>query len=77
MSSGLHLDPRVWVTHQLHKGDLTALAALADGDGDGKLDKDRIGRLARRGFIAIQPSGRSHITPRGRIALVLRRLLPH
>ena len=74
MSFGFGLGPRTWATHQLHKGDLTALAAIVHG---GKPDDERAKRLARRGFIAVKPSGRCLITPRGRMALIVRRFLPH
>ena len=74
MSVGFRWGFRNWATRHLQKCDLSALAASPHG---GKFDEERTKRLARRGFVTVQPSGRCALTPRGRLVLILRRIMPH
>lgn len=60
-----------WVTHNLRSGDLTALSAVASGCAT--KDDERIRRLLQRGYI-VSKNGKLVITPRGRLALLIRRL---
>lgn len=60
-----------WVTRNLRSGDLTALSAVAHGCAT--KDDERIRRLLQRGYVAGK-NGKFVITPRGRLALLIRRL---
>ncbi len=64
---------RDWATRKLHTGDLTALAAVADGLA---VDEVRLKRLQRRGFLSQLDDGRVVVTARGRVALMIKRLTP-
>jgi hypothetical protein len=59
------------VTLDLRLGDLTALAAIAEG-WEQPTDS-RITRLKRRQFVSAGRDGRIRVTLRGRIALMVRR----
>lgn len=64
------MKPKAWATRGLARGDLTALAKL----GGNALDaSDRAVRLANRGFLR-KAGDHYAVTPKGRIALVVRRL---
>jgi hypothetical protein len=72
----LFLQPRVkpqrsWVTRDLYRGDLHALANLARGQ---VLDItfDQIGRLKDRGFLRMRRYGNCGVTFKGYAALILR-----
>ena len=65
---------REWATRKLRYGDLTALGTVKRGvDG---VPEERLGRLERRGFIAKRGNGRIVVTLPGRIALLVRSLMP-
>jgi hypothetical protein len=60
-----------WATRKLRTGDLTALAAIANG---GERPKEVcFKRLSERKFVATQPTGQLCVTFRGRMALEIRR----
>jgi len=61
---------RRWSTRKLRSGDLTALAAIADGSA---AVAECVDRLARRRFVAKKPDGRIVVTLRGHMALVIKR----
>jgi hypothetical protein len=62
---------RWWATRHLRTGDLTALAAVAEG---GERPKDVcFRRLSERRFVATEPTGKLAVTFRGRMALEIRR----
>jgi hypothetical protein len=63
---------REWATRNLHSGDLSALSAIAGGF---KAEKARLQRLSRRGFVAERDNGRVTVTPRGRVALIVRHFI--
>lgn len=65
--------PREWSRSKLQSGDLTALSAIAHGM---RTDEDRAKRLFRRGFVSERGDGSVSITPRGRLALMIRRVSP-
>ena len=64
---------KTWATDKLRAGDLTALAAIATSRGHA--DEGRILRLQERGFIARQQDRSFRVTPRGRVALLIKRLM--
>jgi len=63
---------RKWATRKLRSGDLTALAGVVNGCAS--TDRDRIDRLAQRGFVAKKPGGQFAVTLAGRAALLVKRL---
>jgi hypothetical protein len=60
-----------WATRSLHSGDLSALSAIASGF---RAEDARLKRLSRRGFVYQRDNGRITVTPRGRMALIIRHL---
>jgi hypothetical protein len=58
---------KAWIAKDLHRGDLQALAAVANGKRFG-VARDRFVRLARRGFAAEDAWGGCRITLKGRYA---------
>ena len=62
---------RFWLTRDLYRGDLTALAYARRGSTF-DIDPDQIKRLRRRGFLRHGLLGGLRITIKGRLALVLR-----
>ncbi len=67
MSMGL----KRWSTRKLRPGDLTALAAIADGSAAPK--ETSVNRLAQRHFITRKADGRMAVTARGHVALMIAR----
>ncbi len=65
---------RRWATRKLRSGDLTALAAIANGAA--RPEPERVGRLTERGFVVAKPNGNVSATLAGRIALLIKRVLP-
>jgi hypothetical protein len=72
LAEDLHM--REWATRKLRYGDLTALGTVRKGvDG---VPEDRLGRLAKRGFVAKKGNGKFVVTFPGRLALLVRSLTP-
>ncbi len=67
------VDLRGWATRKLRSGDLTALSAIASGRA---AEETREQRLLRRGFVCQHGDGRLGVTTLGRVALVIKRLIP-
>jgi uncharacterized protein YpbB len=63
----------MWVTRNLHRGDLHALEVVANGVGSAP-DEDQIERLSKRGFVT-QKANKVTVTAKGRLALVIRRFI--
>ena len=62
---------RFWLTRDLYRGDLTALAFARRGNTF-DIDPDQIKRLRRRGFVRHGLFGGLRVTMKGRVALVMR-----
>ncbi len=60
-----------WLTRDLHRGDLRALANLVYGPGL-EVSYDQIGRLKDRGFVTKSIWGGDRVTVKGHAALILR-----
>lgn len=65
---------REWATRKLRYGDLTALSVARKGSG--RIEADRLERLANRGFIVKKNNGKIVVTIPGRVALLVRGLMP-
>ena len=62
---------RLWLTRDLYRGDLTALAYARRGNVF-DIDLDQITRLRRRGFLRHGLFGGLRVTMKGRVALAVR-----
>jgi hypothetical protein len=67
---------RLWVTRDLYRGDLTALAYAKRGNVF-VIDADQIKRLRRRGFLRHGLFGGLRVTVKGRLALAMRSAVAH